>query len=96
MEKEIFTIVCKKGNDKIIIKSVEAERITVLGIDCFIFKDSQIWNLSHLETGMSISFGYNKEDTIILGEKLLKNDLEPLEKGKELLKSHGIVLPVNM
>ncbi len=78
------------------IKEVEAEPMKISGIDCFIFKENGLYNISHLQTGMCLSKCIStKKDSISVVKKQFKKHPNWLITGMERLKEYGFKYPIN-
>lgn len=81
----------------IIFTEVEGERITIGKEKAFIFyTDFHKWNVSHLETGMRMASNADRDQAIKDAEHKAIKYPEAIEKGRDICKSLGIILPVNI
>jgi len=86
---------------------VQGERLTIEGIECFMFYDPEEtdqgiiegYNISHLETGMRICNGFTKEDAIKNAKNILITHKDKVQKvietGRQRIKDLGGIIPVN-
>ena len=78
---------------------VDGEIIFLHDIPLFIFYDvlCNVWNISHLETGMKIKTAWKREDVIKEADKALSTDKveEVIEKGRRIIIDYGLKLPLN-
>ena len=101
---ETFKI-SKIGKDSVVsTEDVQGERITIANVQAFIFKEEEVdddwggldyWNCSHLETGMRMASGFDKDIVISEATRKLNQYPETIEKGRQILISKGITLPIN-
>lgn len=102
MEK--FRLSQKDEDGNIYHDEVEGERIMINDLEAFVFRDNDYdyegeeiegWNVSHLETGMRMSSDLSKEYAIKKAKSNYEKYPECIEKGRQICKDKGIVLPVN-
>ena len=104
IEMEKFKL-SSKENGQIVYDEVEGERITVGGVEAFIFKQDiedfegdtvDGWNISHLETGMKIASDFDRQCTIDKAVSNCEKYPEAIERGRQICIELGITLPVNV
>ena len=84
-------------------KEVDAERIMIKDLECFIFIDPEEtnqgmvegWNVSHLETGMRIASDLSREMAIKKAISGYEKSPNSIENARKFLSENGIALPVN-
>lgn len=102
MEKFKLSSQDKDGN--VFHNEVEGERIMINDLEAFVFQENDYdfegeliegWNVSHLETGMRMASDLDKEWAIKKAKSNYEKYPECLEKGRQICRDKGIVLPVN-
>jgi hypothetical protein len=102
MEKFKLSSQDKDGN--VYHDEVQGERIMINDLEAFVFRDVDYdyegeeiegWNVSHLETGMRMASDLDKEYAIKKAKANYEKYPEYIEKGRQICRDKGIVLPVN-
>lgn len=100
MEK--FKYVSQDSEGKVTINEVDGERVKPANTDCFIFhqetdKEKKMfeWNVTHLETGMRICLFSTRDGALALAYNRITKFPEAIERGRKLIESLKIKLPIN-
>lgn len=102
MEK--FKLSSQDKNDNVYHDEVQGERIMINDLEAFIFQDNdydyeggeiEVWNVSHLETGMRMASDLDKQYAIEKAKRNYEKYPECIEKGRKICIDKGIILPVN-
>lgn len=104
MATETFKIVTIGAQSGHTIQEVRGRRIEIRNVQCFIFMEydedrdgaSDMFNVSHLETGHKIVRHVNRDKAIKAAIRRIDNYPEAIEKGLERCKKIGVKLPVNI
>lgn len=102
MEK--FKLSSQDKDGKIYHDEVDGERIMINDLEAFVFQENDYdyegeeiegWNVSHLETGMRMASDLDKQYAIEKAKRNYEKYPEYIEKGRQICRDKGIVLPVN-
>lgn len=95
MKNKLYNIATVDG-----ISQRFGQPIKIQGVECFVHTNYYvdgliIWNVSHLETGCTICEKFTKKAAIELANKLITEQYDAIEKGRQMLLEKGFELPLN-